>query len=74
MVKVDRRLSDGDRLKVKGGELETLWTPGHSPGLLTFYFPQRKLYFSSDHMVEKITPNIGLHSHSAKNPLADYLA
>ncbi|MBI3666433.1 MAG: MBL fold metallo-hydrolase, partial [Acidobacteria bacterium] len=74
MVEVDRPLGDGDRLRVKGGELEVLWSPGHSPGLLTFYFPQRKLYFSSDHMVEKITPNIGLHSHSAENPLDDYLA
>src|SRR5579885_1956822 len=57
-----------------GGEIEALLTPGHSPGLLTFYFAGRKLYFSSDHMVEKITPNVGLHGHSSGNPLGDYLA
>jgi len=74
MVEVDRALEDGDRIAVEGGELDVLLAPGHSPGLLTFYFPQRKLYFSSDHMVERITPNIGLHSRSSANPLGDYLA
>ncbi|HYM09085.1 MAG TPA: MBL fold metallo-hydrolase [Bryobacterales bacterium] len=74
MFEVDRTLEDGDRLAVAGGELEVLWTPGHSPGLLTFYFAERKLYFSSDHILEKITPNIGLHTHSSPNPLGDYLA
>ncbi|MBI3695133.1 MAG: MBL fold metallo-hydrolase [Acidobacteria bacterium] len=74
MVEVDRRLEDGDRIPIAGGELEVVVTPGHSPGLLTLYFPQRKLYFSSDHMVEKITPNVGLHTHSSENPLGDYLA
>ncbi len=74
MVQPDRTLGDGDRLPVAGGNLEVWWTPGHSPGLLTFYWPQRKLYFSSDHLIEKITPNIGLHSHSSQNPLGDYLA
>lgn len=74
IVKADRTLADGDRLPVAGGELETLWVPGHSPGLLTFYFSARRLYFSTDHIIEKITPNIGLHSRSSENPLGDYLA
>jgi glyoxylase-like metal-dependent hydrolase (beta-lactamase superfamily II) len=71
---VDRKLEDGDRLSIAAGELEVLWTPGHSPGLLTFYERRRRLYFSSDHMIEKITPNIGLHTHSSENPLGEYLA
>ncbi len=74
MVEPDGTIEDGDRLPVEGGELEVIVAPGHSPGLLTFYFAPRGLYFSSDHMVEKITPNIGLHTHSTENPLGDYLA
>lgn len=74
MVEIDRKLEDGDRLPIATGELEVLWTPGHSPGLLTFYDRCRKLYFSSDHIIEKITPNIGLHTHSSENPLGEYLA
>ena len=74
MFEIERTLEDGERIAVAGGELEVLLTPGHSAGLLTFYFGLRKLYFSSDHMVEKITPNIGLHQWSTENPLGDYLA
>jgi len=74
VVEPDRTLEDGERIPVDGGELHTLWTPGHSPGLVTFWWPERRLYFSSDHMIEKITPNIGLHRHSPANPLGDYLA
>ncbi|SRR5579884_80846 len=74
MFSPDGFLEDGDRIPVQEGEIEALLTPGHSPGLLTFYFAGRKLYFSSDHMVEKITPNVGLHGHSSENPLGDYLA
>ncbi len=74
MVEADRTIEDGGRLTVQGGELEAVVTPGHSPGLLTFYFAPGRLYFSSDHMIEKITPNIGLHTHSTENPLGDYLA
>ena len=73
-VEADRTLEDGERLPVAGGELEVIWSPGHSPGLITLYFGARKLYFSSDHIIEKITPNIGFHPHSSANPLADYLA
>jgi glyoxylase-like metal-dependent hydrolase (beta-lactamase superfamily II) len=73
-VEVDRELEDGDRLPLEEGELEVLWTPGHSPGLISLYLRERRLYFSSDHIIQKITPNIGLYGASAANPLADYLA
>jgi len=72
-AEADRVLEDGDRLAVEGGELEVLWMPGHSPGLLTLYWRERRLYFSSDHIIEKITPNIGLFSNAQGDPLADYL-
>jgi glyoxylase-like metal-dependent hydrolase (beta-lactamase superfamily II) len=74
VVETYRTIEDGERLPVEGGEMEVLWTPGHSPGLLTLYWPQRRLYFSSDHIIERITPNIGVHSGSPENPLGDYLA
>jgi glyoxylase-like metal-dependent hydrolase (beta-lactamase superfamily II) len=74
VVETYRTIEDGERLPVEGGELQVLWTPGHSPGLLTLYWPERRLYFSSDHIIERITPNVGVHSDSAGNPLGDYLA
>ncbi len=69
----DRLLDDGESLPVEGGSLQVLWTPGHSPGLITLYSPERRLYFSSDHVIQKITPNVGLFSSAMGDPLADYL-
>jgi glyoxylase-like metal-dependent hydrolase (beta-lactamase superfamily II) len=69
----DRLIEDGERIPVAGGELETVFVPGHAAGLLTFFWRERRLLFSSDHILEKVTPNIGLHALSSENPLGDYL-
>jgi glyoxylase-like metal-dependent hydrolase (beta-lactamase superfamily II) len=34
---------------------------------------ERRLLFSGDHLLPKISPNIGLHPQSSADPLADYL-
>lgn len=41
---VDRPLKDGDRV----GPLEVLHTPGHSPGHLAFWWPERRILFTGD--------------------------
>jgi glyoxylase-like metal-dependent hydrolase (beta-lactamase superfamily II) len=35
--------------------------------------PEEKLMFSGDHILQRITPNISLHSYSGPDPLGDYL-
>ena len=50
-----------------------MWTPGHSPGHICLYSPSRRLMFSGDHVLPRISPNISFHDSSAPNPLADYL-
>jgi glyoxylase-like metal-dependent hydrolase (beta-lactamase superfamily II) len=52
---------------------EVLWTPGHAPGHVCLYEPDRKLLFSGDHILPTITPNVGLHPQSSANPLCDYV-
>ncbi|HEY0494048.1 MAG TPA: MBL fold metallo-hydrolase, partial [Candidatus Dormibacteraeota bacterium] len=44
------------------------------PGHCCFYWPERRLLFSGDHLLPKISPNIGLHPQSGADPLTDYLA
>ncbi|WP_336215798.1 MBL fold metallo-hydrolase [Nonomuraea sp. LPB2021202275-12-8] len=73
MAKPDRLIEDGDRLDLPGWDLRAIWTPGHSPGHLCFVSPSRKLLFSGDHVLAKITPMVAVHPQSAPNPLADYL-
>lgn len=52
---------------------EVLWTPGHSGGLVCLYDTRFGVLASSDHILERISPHIGKHSHGAGNPLSDYL-
>lgn len=69
----DTLLEGAERLTTEGGALIATWTPGHSPGHCCFYWPERQLLFSGDHLLPKISPNIGLHPQSGADPLTDYL-
>jgi glyoxylase-like metal-dependent hydrolase (beta-lactamase superfamily II) len=46
-VKVDQMLRDGSKI----GPLEAIYTPGHTPGHLAFYWPQRSALFAGDALV-----------------------
>jgi glyoxylase-like metal-dependent hydrolase (beta-lactamase superfamily II) len=56
-----------------GGGWEWILTPGHSPGHVTVYHPERRILIAGDHVLPRISPNIGADLY-AENPLADYLA
>jgi glyoxylase-like metal-dependent hydrolase (beta-lactamase superfamily II) len=53
---------------------KVLWTPGHAPGHICLYEPDKKILLSGDHILPTITPHVGLHPQSGGNPLGDYLA
>jgi glyoxylase-like metal-dependent hydrolase (beta-lactamase superfamily II) len=74
VVEPDTLLEGAERLPVDDSEIEVIWTPGHSPGHCCFYWRARRLLFSGDHLLPKISPNIGLHPQSGANPLDDYVA
>jgi glyoxylase-like metal-dependent hydrolase (beta-lactamase superfamily II) len=59
---------------VRVGELvlETIGTPGHTNGHLCLYERNSRLFFSGDHILENITPNIQLWSND-ENPVGDFL-
>lgn len=46
--KPDLFLQDGERISVGNLVLTTLWTPGHSPGGLSFYVTELGVVFSGD--------------------------
>lgn len=41
----------------ESGKLEVIFTPGHSPGHICLYDPERKFLFSGDHILANISPN-----------------
>ncbi len=55
-----------------GGGWEWMLTPGHSPGHVTPYNRERGILIVGDHVLPRISPNIGADLY-AENPLADYL-
>lgn len=68
----DQVLSGGERITTAIGELDVLWTPGHSPGHVCLHGAERRVLFSGDQMLEHISPNIGWLPDS--DPLGDFLA
>ncbi|MCW2876377.1 MAG: Zn-dependent hydrolase including glyoxylase-like protein [Sphaerisporangium sp.] len=73
MAGPDRLIEDGATLDLPGWDLRAVWTPGHSPGHLCFVSPSRRVLFSGDHVLARITPIVAVHPQSGPDPLADYL-
>lgn len=48
-VEVGRRLAEGDGV----GPLRVVFVPGHTPGEVAFYLPERRILFSGDSVVER---------------------
>ena len=53
------RSPGGETIETSLGDLQVIWTPGHSPGHICLYQPERRVLFSGDHILEHISPNIG---------------
>lgn len=47
-MQVTRTLHDGETIDLGGLTLQTLLTPGHSPGHLSFFIPEHGILFSGD--------------------------
>ncbi|RLC70753.1 MAG: MBL fold metallo-hydrolase [Chloroflexi bacterium] len=65
-------LGEGDELKIGDYSFVCLETPGHSPGHLCLYEPNKKILVAGDHLLASISPNIPLFSDQM-NPLKEYL-
>jgi glyoxylase-like metal-dependent hydrolase (beta-lactamase superfamily II) len=72
-VMPDRRMVDGELLRLGALELRVIWTPGHSPGHACFYAEEQELLFTGDHVLPTISPNVSLWPGSEADPLGDYI-
>lgn len=66
-------LKPGDRVDMEPFAFQVIATPGHSPGHICLYEPEKKYLFSGDHILAEIVPNVGYHPLSGENPLGDYV-
>ena len=69
----DVLLEDRTSVPLPGWDLVTLHTPGHSPGHVCFHEGTRRLLFSGDHVLPRISPSVAVHVQQPDNPLADFL-
>jgi glyoxylase-like metal-dependent hydrolase (beta-lactamase superfamily II) len=65
-----RALAGGESV----GRLRALWTPGHTPGHLCFIDERTGAMFTGDHILDPITPHVGIWRPGNANPLGDYIA
>ncbi|MFI5664929.1 MBL fold metallo-hydrolase [Streptomyces sp. NPDC051684] len=74
LVEPDVLLEDKDPLPLAGREFVALWTPGHTPGHLCLAESTSRVVLTGDHILPRITPNIGLHGRRpGQDPLGDFL-
>ncbi|NMO93548.1 MBL fold metallo-hydrolase [Actinomycetospora sp. TBRC 11914] len=73
MAEPDVLLDDGDLVPVRGRTVRALWTPGHTPGHLCLRDEDARLLLTGDHVLPRITPNIGLAPETERPALADFL-
>lgn len=66
-------IQPGSTLTLGGREFRSIHAPGHSDGQLLFYDADDRLLLSGDHVLMKITPNIGLWSNSDPDPLGNFM-
>ena len=65
-------LDEGDVLEIGEYRLETIDTPGHTFGHISFYDRAKKLFVAGDHVLGDITPNIQAWSDD-HDPLGVFL-
>jgi glyoxylase-like metal-dependent hydrolase (beta-lactamase superfamily II) len=65
-------LKEAETFEVGDYTLETVATPGHTFGHVCLYEPSKRIFFSGDHVLGDITPNIQAWSDD-QDPLGLYL-
>jgi len=73
LAEPDVLLEDGDALDLPGRQLRVVWTPGHTPGHICLYDADHDLLLTGDHLLPRISPNIGLSPIDGDSPLSNYL-
>jgi glyoxylase-like metal-dependent hydrolase (beta-lactamase superfamily II) len=67
-------LREGDQIRIGPYCFRCVETPGHTRGHMCLYEPEAKIFFSGDHILNDITPNISRWAEAEnEDPLRQYL-
>lgn len=64
-------LAEGESMTLAGARYRVLWTPGHSDYHLCL-LREDGVLVAGDHVLPRITPNIGFYPNARPDPLGDY--
>jgi glyoxylase-like metal-dependent hydrolase (beta-lactamase superfamily II) len=64
---------DGDTVQLAGRTFRLMWTPGHTDFHAVLYDVEERVLIAGDHVLPKITPNVGLYPFSREDPLSDFI-
>lgn len=71
---IDFTFSDeGDLFEIADYSFKVVAVSGHTPGQLNLYDEQKRIYFSADHILDKITPNISFWGYEYGDILGVYM-
>lgn len=68
-----RCLRAGETIRLGERDFQTIHAPGHSDGQIIFYNAADRLMLCGDHVLMRITPNIGSWPHTEPDPLGRFL-
>ena len=69
-----RAVADGETIDLGGRALTVVWTPGHTDHHAVLFEASSGVLVSGDHVLPRITSNVGLYPNSRPDPLGDFLA
>ncbi|MGH2498787.1 MAG: MBL fold metallo-hydrolase [Candidatus Limnocylindria bacterium] len=67
-------VEDGALLDLGSRTVRVLWTPGHTDHHAVLADEDAGVLFAGDHVLPRITSNVGWYSYSREDPLGDFLA
>ncbi|MFD1386564.1 MBL fold metallo-hydrolase [Oceanobacillus oncorhynchi subsp. oncorhynchi] len=68
----DGFFEDNDEITLGNRSYQTIWTPGHAPDHYCFYQPETEIMIIGDHVLNHLSPVIGLWMGEEHNPLEAY--
>jgi glyoxylase-like metal-dependent hydrolase (beta-lactamase superfamily II) len=74
IVAPHQELADGDSIAIAGSACSVVWTPGHTLGHICLHAPEQRFLIAGDHVLDPITPSVGLILEELGNPLGDFLS
>jgi glyoxylase-like metal-dependent hydrolase (beta-lactamase superfamily II) len=67
-------VADGDVLDLGGRALTVVWTPGHTDHHAVLFEESSGTLLSGDHVLPRITSNVGVYPDGRPDPLGDFLS